>query len=107
MEIIQARRTLHPTDRYLFQRHGKRGKQTLKPYDRSTVARKFKEVGDIVGIRLGTHSMRKTRGYKMHKAGIAIEHIGKMLHHSSTRVTMVYIGLTDELIMQSYDDFQL
>lgn len=106
-EIIIRRQAAHPNDRYLFQSHGHRGRANGKPINRSTVARKFREIGDIVGIRLSTHSMRKTRGYMMHQAGVSIEQIARVLNHSSPTITMSYIGLTHEATQKTYDDFEL
>jgi integrase len=107
MEIIQTRMVGYPSDKYLFQSHGNRARSANQPLDRSSVARKFQEIGSIVDIRLGTHSMRKTRGYMLHKAGVSIEQISRVLNHSSPAVTMHYIGLTQEETLQTYDDFEL
>lgn len=107
LEIIERRRRHSPNDNFLFQSHCNRGKKIKKPINRSSVARKFQEIGTIVGIRLGTHSMRKTRGYMMHSAGVSIEQISHVLNHSSPSVTMLYIGLTKEQTLQTYDDFEL
>lgn len=106
-EIINRRLQTYPDDVYLFQCHGSRGRYVIKPLDRSTVARKFKRIGDLLDIKLGTHSMRKTRGYMMHQAGVSIEQICRVLNHSSPAVTMAYIGLTKEATLQTYDDFEL
>lgn len=105
--IIERRLKMYPDRKYLFQSCSNRGQSLGKPLDRSTVARKFQEVGQIVGIKLGTHSMRKTRGYMMHQAGVSIEQIARVLNHSSPSVSMTYIGLTKEATMQTYDDFEL
>jgi len=94
LEIIHRRRSEYPYDRFLFQTHANRGRSSIKPLDRSTVARKFKEIGDILGVKLSTHSMRKTRGYALHKQGVSIEQIARILNHSSPAVSMKYIGLT-------------
>jgi hypothetical protein len=55
---------------------------------------------------LGTHSMRKTRGYVMWVAGVPLEVMARVLSHSSA-VTMIYIGLEQEDINKTYDDFVL
>lgn len=106
-EIIARRREEHPDDEWLFQAKGNRARSARKPIDRSTVARKFKEIGDIMGIALGTHSMRKTRGYAMWSDGVPIEFICKVLNHSSPSVTMRYIGIEQEDIRRSYDEYVL
>ena len=105
--IVEARRLKYPLESYLFQSRGNRAKSANKPYSRVTIAKKFKEIGEIVGIRLSTHSLRKTRGYMLYSAGVSIEQICKILNHSSPAVTMAYIGLTKEQTLQTYDDFEL
>ena len=105
--IVKQRQALNPNDNYIFQSVGNRAKKLLKPLSRETVARKFAEVGEIIGVHLGTHSMRKTRGYAMWDAGVPLEVIARVLNHSSPAVTMRYIGLEQADINKTYDDFVL
>lgn len=105
LEVIARRKKANPDDVYLFQVHSNRASN--KPVNRSTVARMFKTVGDSKGIALGTHSMRKTRGYVMFNAGVPIEKICKMLNHSSTKTTLAYIGIEEEDVQKSYDEFNI
>lgn len=107
LEIIQRRRKAYPADVWLFQAKGNRAKNAEKPIDRSTVARKFKEIGDIIGVQLSTHSMRKTRGYAMWSDGVPVEVICKVLNHSTPAVTLRYIGIEKQDIHRSYDDYVL
>lgn len=107
LEVIQRRRKENPADVWLFQAKGNRAKALNKAIDRTTVARKFKEVGDTLQINLSTHSMRKTRGYAMYTDGVPIEVICKVLNHSSTGVTLRYIGIEKQDIMKTYDDYVL
>ena len=106
-EIILRRKEANPSDKYLFQSHSNRGRHLNKPISRTSVARVFKEIGGIMNIKLGTHSMRKTRGYMLHKSGVSIEQICRVLNHSSTSITMGYIGLTAESTLNTYDDYEL
>ena len=71
LAIVERRRSAYPTDRYLFQTHSNRTANTVKPVGRVTVAKAFSEVGSIVGVKLGTHSMRKSRGWAMYSDGVA------------------------------------
>ncbi|WP_417707202.1 tyrosine-type recombinase/integrase [Pseudomonas sp.] len=103
MDIVRARRAAHPHHTYLFEVESNRA--SGKPVSRVAVAVAFKAVGDELGIQLGTHSMRKTRGWLMHSAGRPIEFICKVLNHSSPAVTMAYIGLTQSEIDASYHEF--
>lgn len=101
--IVQRRAAMHPEAVYLFQVDSNRAKN--KPVSRVAVAKAFKAVGDELGIHLGTHSMRKTRGWVMHSAGISIEMISRVLNHSSPAITMAYIGLTQSETDATYDQF--
>ncbi|MDH4611357.1 tyrosine-type recombinase/integrase [Pseudomonas sp. BN102] len=103
LEVVQQRRKAHPDHTYLFEVDSNRAKG--KPVSRVAVATAFKAVGDELGIQLGTHSMRKTRGWLMHSAGVSIEMICKVLNHSSPAITMAYIGLTQAEIDSTYDEF--
>ncbi len=103
IRVIEERRKLYPGDEFLFQVHSNRC--SGQPVSRVSVSRVFKEVGDIAGLTLGTHSMRKTRGFAMYKAGVPVAKIAKVLNHSSEAVTLRYIGITAEEVLQTYDDF--
>ncbi|MEM8563240.1 MAG: tyrosine-type recombinase/integrase [Pseudomonadota bacterium] len=105
--IVERRRGEHPTDTYLFQVHSNRTQGLVKPVGRVTVAKAFKEVGDILRVRLGTHSMRKSRGWAMYSDGVPIEMIAKVLNHSSPSVTMAYLGITKAEVLQTYLDYEL
>lgn len=101
--IVTARTQSNPQAIYLFEVNSNRAKG--KPVSRVAVAKAFKAVGEEMGIRLGTHSMRKTRGWVMHQAGISIEMICKVLNHSSPAITMAYLGITQSEIDLTYDQF--
>lgn len=108
MEIINRRREQNPTDAYLFQSHSSRlPRGAIQPVSRVSVSRVFKKVGDSFGLKLNTHSMRKSRGYAMFEAGKPIEHISKVLNHSSTGVTMRYIGIEADDVARSYNELEL
>jgi integrase len=107
VRIVGRRRQEHPTDRYLFQTHANRSKHLEKPVGRVTVAKAFKEVGEVVRVRLGTHSMRKSRGWAMYADGVPIEMVSKVLNHSSPAVTMTYLGITRAEVLQTYEDYEL
>lgn len=101
MDVISRRIKAFPDDVYLFQVHSNRA--SGKPVSRESVARLFKEVGDKLKIKLGTHSMRKTRGYAMYQNGARIELIAKVLNHSSTASTLRYIGIEKEDVQNTYE----
>jgi integrase len=105
IRIINQRRKLHPSDVYLFQVHSNRA--TGNPISRNSVSRAFKDAGDRIGLRISTHSMRKSRGFVMHADGVPIEQISRVLNHSHPAVTMRYLGITNKEVMDSYDQYEL
>ena len=110
LAILQRRLADYPTHHYLFQSEAVNiDRRKKQPISRRSVGRVFEKVGQKIApkVRLGTHSMRKTRGYAMFEAGRSIESICKVLNHSSPAVTMRYIGIDQRDIDQSYVEFEL
>ena len=103
VQIVKERRAANPDHTYLFEVESNRAKG--KAVSRVAVAVAFKSVGDELGIQLGTHSMRKTRGWIMHSSGMSIERICMVLNHSSPAITMAYIGITQAEIDSTYHEF--
>ena len=103
--VVEKRRQQYPHDVWLFQVHSHRAKD--KPISRVSVSRVFKEAGELLGLRINTHSMRKSRGMAMYKDGVPIEKIAKVLNHSNTSSTLRYLGITQEEVLQTYDDYEL
>ena len=109
LEVVSRRKLDNSKHEYLFQSDSNRSRSLNKPVSRVAVSKAFKAVGDrnSIKIRLGTHSMRKTRGYHLLKSGKPLEQISKILGHSSPAITMRYIGLDADMVKQSYDDLVL
>ena len=111
LDVMQRRLANHPDHAWLFQTDAANRDRRAppKPINRRSVSRVFEKVGQCIApkVVLGTHSMRKTRGYAMHKAGQSIESIAKVLNHSSPAVTMRYIGLVQQDIDRSYTELEL
>ena len=111
LEVMQRRLVEFPDHEWLFQTNAanRDRRAAPKPINRRSVSRVFEKVGQKVvpSVVLGTHSMRKTRGYAMHKAGRSIESIANVLNHSSPAVTMRYIGLVQQDIDESYTELEL
>jgi integrase len=105
IDLVERRRNEFPDDVWLFQVHSNRQKNS--PISRYSVSKKFQEIGEIVGIQLNTHSMRKSRGWSMYSDGLSIEIISKVLNHSSPSVTMRYLGITKEEVLETYDTYEL
>jgi integrase len=103
--VIERRKQEHPSDNWLFQVHSNRAKD--KPISRVSVSRVLKEAGDMLGLAINTHSMRKSRGMAMYKDGVPVEKIAKVLNHSNTTSTLRYLGITKEEVLKTYDDYEL
>jgi len=71
------------------------------------VSEAFKEVGNILSLKLGTHSKRKTLGWAMYYTGERIERICRVLNHKYSAVTMRYIGLTQTDIDSAYHEYEI
>jgi integrase len=64
-------------------------------------------VGEELGMRLGTHSMRKSRGFHLYKKTNDIARVMKMLRHSSEGVTLRYIGITQDVIDRDFVELEI
>lgn len=51
----------------------------------------------------GTHSLRKTFGYHRYNNGVKLETLQRVFNHSSSTVTLRYIGITREVICDAYN----
>lgn len=103
IEIVSRRRNEYPDDIWLFQVHSNRARN--KPVSQRTVSKMFKEAGDMVGLTICTHSMRKSRGMAMFNDGMPIEKIAMVLNHKSINETMRYLGISQRQVLQTYDDY--
>ena len=71
---------------------------------RSQVGRIFKKAAKNAGItsHVSTHTMRKTFGYHYYKQTKDIVLLQKIFNHSSTHITLRYIGMDQEEIDNAY-----
>lgn len=71
------------------------------------VYRILAKAGDLIGNNsIGTHTMRKTFGYRYYQNTKDIAHLMEIFNHSSQGVTLRYIGVTEERIEQSIKDIK-
>lgn len=58
----------------------------------------FKDANDFLELnaQIGTHSMRKTFGYHAYKAGAGVGLLMDIFNHSTERMTLRYIGITQD-----------
>ena len=60
-----------------------------------------------ITARIGTHTLRKTFGYHFYQEYKDIGLLQYLFNHSSQRVTLLYIGITQELIDSKLRSFAL
>ena len=77
--------------------------------DRSQVYRFLNDACKQLGITInvGTHTMRKSFGYHFYKKYNDVALLQKLLNHSSLAITLRYIGIAQEEIDLSYNNFEL
>lgn len=99
---VENLRTLFPDTVYLFQSN--RIYSHPAPVSRVWISRCLMEVAESLELdyKLNTHSLRKTFGYHAYQSGVDINVLQKLFNHSSVRVTMGYIGITDERVQDVY-----
>ncbi|MDR1508869.1 MAG: site-specific integrase [Synergistaceae bacterium] len=69
----------------------------------------FKMAGEAIGLcGIGTHSLRKTFGYQVYKKTAGnLGLVQKLMNHSTSRVTLRYIGIDREMMDSVYLDLNL
>ncbi len=84
---------------------GKQGKRL----DRSQVYRFIIKTCNLLGIsaKVSTHTMRRTFGYHHYQKFKDAIILQKIFNHSSQRITLMYIGVSQDEIDLSYKNFEL
>lgn len=67
----------------------------------------IRHAGDMIGLRLSAHSLRKTFGYLAYSNGTDISLLMEVFNHSSQAVTLRYIGITQEDIELVYENIDI
>lgn len=57
--------------------------------------------------KIGTHTLRKTFGYHHYKKFKDVAILQKIFNHSSPSITLRYIGIEQDEIFESYENFIL
>ena len=65
------------------------------------------KAGDMIGVTLSAHSLRKTFGYMAYTQGVDISLLQSIFQHSSQAVTLRYIDITQENINEVYKKINL
>ena len=66
------------------------------------VAKYAKVITKTNGVHIGTHSLRKTFAFHAYDSGVSVEKLQKILNHSSSAVTLRYIGIEQEDLDEVY-----
>ncbi|WP_347861553.1 tyrosine-type recombinase/integrase [Salimicrobium sp. PL1-032A] len=71
--------------------------------------RQLNKASDMVDMPdgIGTHTLRKTFGYWFYKQTKDVAQLQNILNHTHPRITLDYIGITDEEIENSLNNFVL
>jgi len=77
--------------------------------DRIQAYRIINKVCNAIGIvdKIGTHTLRKTFGYHHYKQFKDVAMLQKIFNHSSPVITLRYIGIEQDQIDESYNNFIL
>jgi len=73
-------------------------KDKSKAISRVQAYRIIEKAGDMIGIKLSPHSLRKTFGYMHYKNTKDVALLMDVFNHSSASVTLRYIGINEETI---------
>ena len=83
-------------------------KGTNKPITRIQAYRIIRDAAIAVEIdEIGTHTLRKTFGYHFYKKYHDVVLLQEIFNHSSPAITLRYIGINDDQIKDSIDNFYL
>jgi site-specific recombinase XerD len=106
LEYFLEKTKIYELDRYLFISDKTK---INKPISRIRAWQLIQSWCREVGIktRIGTHTLRKTMGYQMRIAGVAIEIIQEVLGHQSISMTKRYLGITDDEVTKAFKNFNL
>lgn len=103
---LNTRENLKPKQ-YLFVSHKA---DQLTPNGLWRILKKMQNDLDM-NENIGTHSLRKTFGYQKFVSNkqdpYVLATIQKSMNHSSSRVTLDYLGINDEVLEKLYDNNQL
>jgi integrase len=89
---------------YLFE--SKRG--TEKPISRVQAYRILNDIASQIGLEeIGTHTLRKTFGYWHYKQYKDVALLQRLFNHSSPSVTLEYIGLNQDIMDKTIENFYL
>lgn len=102
-EIIEEYTKGLDDEDYLFP-----SQRTKKPISRVQAYRILNRAAEEVGLKeIGTHTLRKTFGYHHYQQYKDVALLQDIFNHSAPSVTLRYIGINQDLIDASIDNFSL
>lgn len=102
-ELDSYIKTLEGTEWLFPSRKGDKAISRIQAYRQLNKASAMVDMPDGIG----THTMRKTFGYWHYKQFKDVAELQMILNHSHPRVTLDYIGITDEQIENNLNNFHL
>lgn len=79
-----------------------------KPISRVQAYRILKKVADEIGLeKCGTHTLRKTFGYHHYQRNKDVALLQDLFNHSSPSTTLRYIGINQDIMDKSLENFSL
>lgn len=96
-------------DAYLFTSRNSGSDGESRPIDRTQAYRILNDAARKVGIQdaIGTHTLRKTFGYHHYKKFKDVATLQEIFNHSSPSITKRYIGIRQDEIDETLNDFAL
>lgn len=79
----------------------------LRRYSPDGLQHVVKRMSESVGIKFSLHTLRRTFGREMYHSGVRIETIARIMGHSSTEMTLRYIGINLDDQAQAMNQFIL
>jgi integrase len=83
----------------------RKGDKPITPTQAYRQLQKAAEMAEVESI--GTHTMRKTFGYWYYKKTLDVAKLQTILNHSHPEITLRYIGINQEELENSLEDFVL
>ncbi len=68
-------------------------RRRILPATEDSMDRLFIRISERSGVRFRSHTLRRTWGRQLHKAGVPIETIAELMGHSDIRTTLKYLGI--------------
>ena len=102
-EVTRTRPTAEIPDTLLIYRRGR----NLCEYGDSGIDKILTTLGNQLGFSFSNHTLRRTFGRTMYRAGVEPAIIGKMLGHQNLTQTLAYIGVDLDDMTTAMEQFNL